>query len=98
MSAMHDGHRPHKFPRLADGSFIDDEVLSWRCAACGAWVDETSDRDLASVFFPVAWPDGWQRCRVCNVPLSREMACAWLEDGRPFAYCKTHCVYCGSAA
>lgn len=50
--------------------------------------------DLSRVFFPVVWPDGWQRCRVCNVPLSREMACVWLEDGRPFAYCKTHCVYC----
>lgn len=54
MSAMHDGHRPHKFPRLADGSFIDDEVLSWRCAACGAWVDETSDRQDC----PVEWRNG----------------------------------------
>lgn len=37
---MDDGYRPHRFPRDADGTFPDGEVIAWKCQACGVWVNE----------------------------------------------------------
>ena len=44
-----DGYRPHRMPKGAGG----EELLAWKCAACGHWVDEfsgTTDDDC-----PVDW-------------------------------------------
>lgn len=41
--------RPHKFPTAA----IGEEILGWKCQACGTWVREYGAREAEDC--PVDW-------------------------------------------
>lgn len=43
-------NRPHKFPINAPG-ILDAEVIAWKCAACGEWVNDSGERTEC----PIDW-------------------------------------------
>lgn len=49
MAAFDDGHRPHRFPLEARL----EEVIAWKCQACGTWVREFGPQERDNC--PVDW-------------------------------------------